>query len=55
MQWQLIVALAIVIPVILLPVAFVWFLNIGGMIHAVREARAARVREAATATKTISQ
>ncbi|MFC1958146.1 hypothetical protein ACFLVQ_01085 [Chloroflexota bacterium] len=55
MQWQLIVALAVAIPVILFPVAFVWYLNIGGIVHAVREARAAKVKKAAKATTEISQ
>jgi len=32
MEWQLIVALAIVIPIILFPAAFVWYLNIGGIV-----------------------
>jgi len=44
MEWQIIVALAVVIPVILVPVVFVWFLNIGGMytiLKRVRERRAA--------------
>lgn len=41
MQWELIVALAVAIPVILFPAAFVWYLNIGGLIHAAREARQA--------------
>ncbi len=39
MEALTIVALAVVIPVILLPVAFVWYLNIGGVFAAVREAR----------------
>jgi hypothetical protein len=34
------VALAVVIPVILLPVLFIWFLNVGGMLAARREAKA---------------
>jgi hypothetical protein len=42
MEWQIIVALVIAIPVILFPVAFVWYLNIGGIYAAVREARAKR-------------
>ena len=46
MQWELVVALVIAIPVILFPAAFVWYLNIGGLIQAVREARQVRaVRE----------
>jgi len=43
MEWQVIVALVIAIPIILFPVAFVWYLNIGGIYAAVREARAKRV------------
>ena len=39
MEWELIVALVIAIPVILFPAAFVWYLNIGGIAQAVREAR----------------
>jgi len=52
MEWQIIVALVIAIPVILLPVAFVWYLNIGGVVHAVREARTARAKKTATAKVT---
>ncbi len=43
MQIQLIVALVIAIPVILFPAAFVWYLNIGGIVQAVRQARMKRV------------
>jgi len=46
MQWQVILALVIAIPIILFPVAFVWYLNVGGVFHAIQEAwkrRAARV------------
>lgn len=43
MEWEFIVALVIAIPVILFPAAFVWYLNIGGIIQAVREAKQARV------------
>jgi len=43
MEWQIVVALVIAIPVILFPVAFVWFLNIGGIYASVKEARARRV------------
>ena len=45
MQWEFVVALVIAIPVILFPAAFVWYLNFGGIVHAVREARKARARE----------
>ena len=40
MEWELIVALVVMVPVILLPVAFVWYLNLGGILAAVRRARA---------------
>jgi len=42
MEWQVIVALVVAIPIILIPVAFIWYLNIGGIHAAVREAMAAR-------------
>ena len=56
MQWQLIVALVTVIPVILLPAAFVWYLNFGGLIQTVREARqvkAAQGKKAGTVTEEV--
>ena len=43
MEWQVIVALLIAIPIILFPAAFIWYLNIGGVYSAVKEARARRV------------
>ncbi|MDP3063934.1 MAG: hypothetical protein Q8O40_12100 [Chloroflexota bacterium] len=42
MQWEFVVALALAIPVILFPAAFVWYLNIGGIYSAVRQAREKR-------------
>ena len=42
MQWQFIVALVLAIPVILFPVAFIWYLNIGGIYHAIQDARKRR-------------
>ena len=51
MELTLILALVVAIPVVLLPVALVWYINICGIVQAVREARAARVRRAAAATK----
>jgi len=37
MEWQIIIALAIAIPVILFPAAFVWYLNISGIFAVIRE------------------
>ncbi|MFC1871326.1 hypothetical protein ACFLYF_02865 [Chloroflexota bacterium] len=45
MQWELIVALVVAIPVVLFPAAFVWYLNFGSIVQAVREARQARAHE----------
>ncbi len=42
MQWEFIVALVIAIPIILFPAAFVWYLNIGGIRAAIKEAKARR-------------
>jgi len=44
MEWQIIVALIVIIPVILIPVVFVWFLNFGGLFAVMK-----RVRERRTA------
>ena len=51
MEWQLIVALVLAIPVILFPVAFVWYINIGGIIQAVGEARRAKATQKKLATE----
>ena len=37
MEWQVLVALIIAIPVILFPVAFVWYLNVGGVYAALKK------------------
>ncbi len=50
MQIGIIVALVIAIPVILFPAAFIWYLNIGGVVQAVREAKAAKAKKAAAKT-----
>jgi hypothetical protein len=45
MEWQFIVALVIAIPIILFPAAFIWYLNIGGIYAAIKEARARRAAQ----------
>ena len=42
----LIVALVIAVPVILFPAAFIWYINIGGIVQATREAKARKLAEA---------
>jgi len=39
MQWEIIVALMLAVPVILLPVMFVWYLNMGGLSAVFKRAR----------------
>lgn len=39
MQWELVVALVIALPVILFPAAYIWYINIGGIYAAIKEAR----------------
>ena len=43
MEWQIILALVLAIPIILFPAAFVWYLNVGGIYAAIKEARERRV------------
>jgi hypothetical protein len=53
MGLEFIIALAIAIPIILFPAAFVWYMNLGGIVQAVKEARevrAAREKKAQTIT-----
>ena len=45
MEWQLVVALILAVPVILFPAAFVWYLNLCGLYAAVKEARAKKVAQ----------
>ena len=42
MEWQVVLALVLAVPVILLPVSFVWYLNAGGFMAAIKEAQKKR-------------
>jgi len=42
MEWRVIVAMLVAIPIILLPAAFVWYFNIGGLFAALKERRRQR-------------
>ena len=48
MTAQAIVILAVAVPVILFPAAFVWYLNLGGIVAALKEARKAKAAKTAT-------
>jgi len=39
MEWPVILVLVLVIPIILLPFLFIWYMNIGGLYAAVKEGR----------------
>ena len=52
MEFGMVVALVVAIPVILFPAAFIWYLNIGGLVAKVREAKAAKTKKVATVTAT---
>ena len=43
MQWELIVALGLVIPIILFPVAYIWYINIGGVVVLLNERKKSAV------------
>ena len=53
MQWELVIALVIAVPIILFPAALIWYLNVGGIFTAVREARARRVAREKERKKTL--
>lgn len=46
-----IVALVLAIPVMLIPVALIWYINIGGVYLAIKEARERRVEQEQAAEK----
>jgi len=43
MQWQSIVALVVAVPVLLIPVVLVWYINAGGIYLVIKEARARKL------------
>jgi hypothetical protein len=45
MEWQVILVLVLIIPIILFPAAFIWYLNAGGIFAAIKETRAAREKK----------
>jgi hypothetical protein len=45
MKWGFLIALVLAIPVILFPVALVWYLNAGRLIAAIKKLRAKRARD----------
>jgi hypothetical protein len=46
MAWQIILGVVLGIPMILLPIAFVWYLNVSGLYQVIRESRSRRQKRA---------
>ena len=46
MEWYVIVILVLLVPIVLLPVAFVWYLNASGLYRVIRDARQRAKRRA---------
>ncbi len=55
MQLELIIALAIAIPILLFPAAFVWFINISGILTVWKESRAREKRRAKARKEALAQ
>jgi hypothetical protein len=56
MGWQTIVALVVMVPVMLFPVVLVWYINVGGIMVALREARARKAaKETAREQKVVNK
>ena len=55
MEWQVIVALVVAIPIILLPVAFLWYLNVSGVYQVMRATRARQKRRAEALAQAVGE
>ena len=59
MEWYVILAMVVAIPIILLPAAFIWYINVSGIYTVFREtqkrraARRKRAREAQIAEELV--
>ena len=51
MEWYVILAIVLAIPVILFPAAFVWYLNVSGIYTVIRETQKRRVARRKRATE----
>ena len=40
MEWELVIVLVIAVPIILFPAAFIWYLNLGGLVRVMKAIRA---------------
>jgi hypothetical protein len=51
MQLAIILGVVLGIPLVLLPIAFVWYLNVSGLLQVIRDARQRAKRRAGIAEK----
>lgn len=51
MEWQIILAIALATPIVLLAAAFVWYVNVSGLYHVMRDAARRQQRTKARAMK----
>ena len=47
MAWQIILGVVLGIPMVLLPIAFVWYLNVSGLYKVLRDTRERQKRQVA--------
>jgi len=55
MEWMLILALALLVPCVLMPVFFLWYLRRGGLTFSIRVAREKRRKPAFTTAAEAAQ
>jgi hypothetical protein len=51
MAWQIILGVVLGIPMVLFPIALVWYLNVSGLYQVMRDARARQKKQAAREAK----
>jgi hypothetical protein len=50
MEWQVMVAMVVAIPIIVFPAAFLWYVSAGGLYQAVRASRERKAGQAKAET-----
>jgi len=46
MEWQIILAIALAIPLIAVPAVFIWYMNVSGLYQVMRDTRERREKRA---------
>ena len=53
MEWQFVIALLVAVPIIIFPVAFIWYINISGVRQSVKEVIERRVAQEKEANNSV--